>query len=356
MALGGAFCILCSGPPPLTSQRICESCFRERTELSILPDRIQQTRCPKCGLDMVGSRWSHMDRDDLHHARVQEVLDVHEKASSISTGLLAEPIDERATRLNVQVSGSIEGFVFEAEHEAILQTSDGVCPTCTRRAGHYYEATMQLRSAGRRLEEDEVTALRATLDDLLARIEPNPMFFITEEGAVTGGWDLQLGSKALAKQWARHLIDRYGGQAKESSTVIGHRDGEEVSRLTVLYRKPAYSLGDVLRYSGALWRVDAWRKEGPMLLSLDRRERRSTTWRDLEKSVVLSRTAEHVETEVLRRDDSAIDVLDPRDWQVRTIPQPYDMQADASIIRIALIEDEWVALPRTRAERGDGDE
>ena len=352
MDVGGAFCIVCSGPPPLTSGRICESCFRSRVHLSELPDRIQQTRCPKCDVDLIDGHWSRHPDDDLHRLRVQEALEVHAEADSLNLALLSETIDDRATRLYVQVSGTIEGIAFDDEHEAILQTSDGVCPTCTRRAGRYYEATMQLRSAGRRLDETEVKDLRATLDDVLGRSDSDPMFFITEEGAVQGGWDLLLGSKAMARLWAKHLATRFGGQVKESSKVIGHREGEDVSRLTVLYRKPAYALGDVVRFDGGLWRVDSWRKEGPILLSMNRLHRSSASWRDMERALVASRAREQVEVEILRADDSAIDILDQRDWQVRTIARPFDLPIDADRVRIALIDEEWVGLPRTKGESG----
>ncbi|GIR66830.1 MAG: hypothetical protein CM15mP71_0560 [Candidatus Poseidoniales archaeon] len=38
--------------------------------------------------------------------------------------------------------------------------SNGVCLTCTRRAGNYFEATVQLRSSARRLSEEEFQTLR----------------------------------------------------------------------------------------------------------------------------------------------------------------------------------------------------
>ena len=66
------------------------------------------------------------------------------------------------------------------------------------------------------------------------------MFFISEEGPVTGGWDLKLGSKAMARRWARNLVRKFGGTVKETSTVVGANDGIEVTRLTLSYRKPAY--------------------------------------------------------------------------------------------------------------------
>ena len=91
----------------------------------------------------------------------------------------------------------------------LLQTSNAVCPACARKAGSYFEATVQLRSAGRRLDDSELKQLRKTLDDMLDNMEPDSMFFVTKEGPVTGGWDLQLGSKAMAKNWGRRLVSSF---------------------------------------------------------------------------------------------------------------------------------------------------
>ena len=95
------------------------------------------------------------------------------------------------------------------------------------------------------------------MDELLDELESDPMFFVTKEGPVTGGWDLQLGSKALARTWARKLVRRFGGTTKETSTLVGMREGSEVTRLTLSYRKPAYGLGDVIRLKREYWLVSA---------------------------------------------------------------------------------------------------
>ena len=109
--------------------------------------------------------------------------------------------------------------------------------------GHYFEATVQLRSSARRLSEDEFNRLRATLDDVLDKLSDDPMFFITNEGPVTGGYDVVLGSKGLARAWGRHLINEYGGMVVETNSTVGRKDGVDVTRLTLLYRKPATKSG-----------------------------------------------------------------------------------------------------------------
>ena len=347
---GAAFCIACGSPPPLTSDRLCENCLRTRTVFSQVSERIQQHRCAKCGMHEVEKRWVRIEDEELGELRLRENLGVTEGATAVTVDMAYQPIDDRTARLHVTVDGELEGYKFEDQHEVLLQTSNAVCPSCTRKAGAYFEATMQLRSAGRRLSEEELKDLRGTLDELLDELESDPMFFVTKEGPVTGGWDLQLGSKALARTWARRLVRRFGGTTKETSTLVGMREGSEVTRLTLSYRKPAYGLGDVIRLKREYWLVSAWQKDGPKIRRLDRNERTGVTWRDMEKATVVSKSDDQFIVDILNRDTSGAEVMDPNDYRVVTVALPYDNDSSLPNLRIAFIDDSWLALPGHRGE------
>ena len=347
---GAAFCIACGSPPPLTSDRLCENCLRTRTVFSQVSERIQQHRCAKCGMHEVEKRWVRIEDEELGELRLRENLGVTEGATAVTVDMAYQPIDDRTARLHVTVDGELEGYKFEDQHEVLLQTSNAVCPSCTRKAGAYFEATMQLRSAGRRLSEEELKDLRGTLDELLDELESDPMFFVTKEGPVTGGWDLQLGSKALARTWARRLVRRFGGTTKETSTLVGMREGSEVTRLTLSYRKPAYGLGDVIRLKREYWLVSAWQKDGPKIRRLDRNERTGVTWRDMEKATVVSKSDDQFIVDILNRDSSGAEVMDPNDYRVVTVALPYDNDSSLPNLRIAFIDDSWLALPGHRGE------
>ena len=286
-----------------------------------------------------------MDRDGIADLRIRENLILEERAKKVAVDFSVQEIDQRTNRLHVEVTGTIDGYEFHDSHSPLLQTSNAVCTPCTRKDGDYFEATVQLRSAGRKLNEEELSSLRSTLDELLQSMEPNPMFFVSKEGPVTGGWDLQLGSKSLARTWGRKLTRSFGGSVKESSTVVGVNEGVEVTRLTLSYRKPAYSIGDVVRFKKSLWIVDSWQKVGPILRKVDRFERSGATWRDMESSSVECARAEQNKVQVLNRDSSAAEFMDPSDYKVSTVALPYDDDGEAVELRIGFIDGEWVALP-----------
>ena len=289
-----------------------------------------------------------MNPEDIADLRIRENLVAEDRATNVAVSFSVEVIDDRTCRLNVEVSGTIEGYQFDDRHESLLQTSNAVCTPCTRKAGSYFEATVQLRSAGRRLDDVELKQLRATLDEMLEGMEPDPMFFITKEGPVTGGWDLQLGSKAMARTWGRRLVKSHGGTIKETSTVVGSNDGIDVTRLTLSYRKPAYDLGDVVRFRKELWMIDGWQSDGPSIRRLERYERSGATWRDMEKSIVVCSSREQHVVEVMNRDSSAAEVMDPTDYRMVTVALPYDDDGKTNRIRIGFIDSAWVALPAGR--------
>ena len=223
------------------------------------------TRCARCGIIEFQGKWSDVDPEDLWHELVQRNVEFHSEIEDLELGLMAQEVDGRHTLIHLEIEGVIDDLLYTEKHTMRARMSNGVCLTCTRRAGNYFEATVQLRSSARRLSEEEFQTLRTTLDDLLGEMPDDTMFFITNEGPVTGGYDVVLGSKALARAWGRHLISQHGGQITTTTSVVGRKDGVDLTRLTLLYRKPGYELGDVIRWRGELWRPSTWTGEGAIL-------------------------------------------------------------------------------------------
>ena len=252
----------------------------------------------------------------------------------------------------LQLEGVIDSLLFQEEHTMRARMANGVCLTCTRRAGNYYEATVQLRSSGRKLSETEYNNLRDTLNNVMEMLSDDPMFFITSEGPVTGGYDVVMGSKGLARAWGRHLTKEHGGQVVETNSTVGRKDGVDVTRLTLLYRKPGYDLGDVIRWRDNFWRPASWTKDGAIVERVDRQERTGASWRDLESAQVVSQMAEHLVVDLINQDASVGEFLDPNTWVMASVKLPWDHNGRQSI-RIARIEGEWIALHHMAIDEND---
>jgi len=345
MDLGGDFCLVCGAEPPLFTGRMCEKCTRDRVSLVKVPKNVPWTKCARCGVIDFQGKWSHVDSEDLWYELVQRNVEFHTDVEDLEVGLVAQEVDGRHTLIHLEIEGVIDDLLYTEKHTMRARMSNGVCLTCTRRAGNYFEATVQLRSSARRLTEEEFQTLRATLNDVLDEMPDDPMFFITNEGPVTGGYDVVLGSKALARAWGRHLISEHGGQVTTTTSVVGRKDGVDLTRLTLLYRKPGYEIGDVVRWRGDLWRPSSWSGEGAILEKISRRERTGASWRDLENANVVARMSELVYHEPLSEDSSVAEFLDPSNWKTTAVRLSYEHVPGRNLL-LARVDGEWICLPR----------
>ncbi len=342
--LGGEFCLVCGADPPLYGDRMCEPCLRARTVLVKMPENVPWVRCARCGIVEIDGKWEDTTEENVWDELLHRNLEVHERAEDMQLAMEAVKVSDRHTLLHVQLEGVIDNLLFQEEHTMRARMANGVCLTCTRRAGNYFEATVQLRSTARRLSEDEFQKLRATLDDVLDKLSDDPMFFITTEGPVTGGYDVVLGSKGLARSWGRHLVTEYGGMVVETNSTVGRKDGVDVTRLTLLYRKPGYEIGDVVQWRNHLWRPSAWTKDGAIMERVDRRERTGATWRDLESANVVAQRKNAIEVDFINEDSSVGEFLDPTTWAMASVRLPYEHVTGRQGILIRH-EDAWMALP-----------
>lgn len=341
--LGDDFCLVCGSPPPLFGERMCESCLRKRIKLAEVPENVPWVRCARCSIVEIQGKWVHIEEEVIWDELVQRHLKFHSGAEEVQLGMETRTVSDRHTLIYLQLEGVIEGLLFKEEHTMRARMANGVCLTCTRRAGNYFEATVQLRSSGRKLSEDEYVKLRATLDVVLESLSDDPMFFITSEGQVTGGYDVVLGSKGLARSWGRHLVKEYGGQTVETKSTVGRKDGVDVTRLTLLYRKPGYDLGDVIRWRDNFWRPSSWTKDGAIVERTDRQERTGASWRDLESANVVSRMSEQIVVDLITQDSSVGEFLDPQSWIMASVRLPWDHEGKKKA-RLSRIDGEWLAL------------
>jgi nonsense-mediated mRNA decay protein 3 len=298
-------------------------------------------------------KWVHISEEEIWDELIQRHVQFHKNAEDVGLALETRTVSDRHTLLHLQVEGVIEDLLFQEEHTMRARMANGVCLTCTRRAGNYFEATVQLRSTGRRLSEEEFTVLRQTLDKVIEDLSDDPMFFITSEGPVTGGYDVVLGSKGLARTWGRHLVSEYGGHVAESNSTVGRKDGIDVTRLTLLYRKPGYDLGDVLRWRDKYWRPATWTKDGAIMSRIDRQERTGATWRDLESSNVVSQMKDHVVADIINEDSSVAEFLDPTSWNMAEVRVAWD-HVPRQKLRLARIDGDWLALHKLGCDEEDG--
>ena len=70
----------------------------------------------------MGKGWSDGDELSIAEQRVRENLVVIEDAQDVDVGLSVEIIDDRSSRIQIQVTANLHGLPFQDSHETLLQT------------------------------------------------------------------------------------------------------------------------------------------------------------------------------------------------------------------------------------------
>ncbi len=248
-------CLLCGQPPPLT-ENLCPDCFAQRTVLASLPEVVEVTHCPRCDALMRGPRW--IDEPNLEATLahlVEDHVSLDPRASKVSTEVKVIPQDPYSRGCQVTVQGEVEGVELATELECRLMLKRQVCPPCSRAAGGYYEAILQVRGlermSSRRL--DRIAAqLEARLDHG-TRQDRN--FFAARKERVKGGLDYYLSTLGGARNLAKGLLAEHGGTSGESARLVGRKEGRNLYRVTLVVRLPPFDRGDFILHERAPARI-----------------------------------------------------------------------------------------------------
>ena len=107
----------------------------------------------------------------------------------------------------------------------------------------YYEAKLQLR---------------LPTDEILIYVEKevkDAKIHIAKVEKVKNGFDYYLADNSFTKGLGKHLQEKFGGELNFTSSLYSTKDGKEIYRGTVLFRKASVNKGDLVMYGGEEYKV-----------------------------------------------------------------------------------------------------
>jgi len=238
----GEFCVVCGATDRPLVDGLCAGCAADRTRLLSAPKRAEVTICPHCGARQVGSHWERpgaspvLTSDDL-----SPFLVVPE-----GVGVRRVRWDETAVTATVRefrakATVRFRGIEREVEVPLSVRTVHKTCPDCSRRSGRYYTATLQLRGP---LDgpSEKAAELRARLDREWARLvgemRPDWRKAVSWREELPEGWDCFFIDTLAARAVAKLAKQRFGASVKESSSLVGRKNGQDLYRVTFCLRFP----------------------------------------------------------------------------------------------------------------------
>jgi nonsense-mediated mRNA decay protein 3 len=129
----------------------------------------------------------------------------------------------------------------EATVEFSVRTEHQTCQDCSRKSGKYYTAVLQLRGGLERANEKS-PALHARLDgtwsELLAECRPDWRNAMSWREELPEGYNVFFTQTLAARAVAKVAKQKFHATIKESATLFGRKNGQDIYRVTFCVRFP----------------------------------------------------------------------------------------------------------------------
>jgi nonsense-mediated mRNA decay protein 3 len=239
---------------------VCAECeASRRTLVSVLP-HATVVLCPQCGAREVGRHWERSGASALLGSEDLMPFLVPDRETTIRSVAWQESGPNPLLKvLHGDVQLRFRGLERTVPVDITVRLVHRSCPDCSRRSGHYYTALLQLRGPegpSRR----SAAELRERLGEIWDAAMPSARADWRAHHSWTErrpeGWDHYFTETLPARSVARLFKDRFGAQVKESATLYGRKDGQDLYRVTFAVRLPVHLPGDYYVEKGQLYRLD----------------------------------------------------------------------------------------------------
>ena len=271
--------------------------------------------CKFCfSLKTPGSWVEFDDLDSSVSNFITESITWNQEVSKPKTKLNFKQLDPQKFRANIACQGDYHGIVLKNMIKTEVQVKFQVCQTCSRQAGGYYEAILQIRTKRKSILDEAVGMVYNQIDSAPSE------FFTTESGPVRGGYDFQLSSTEKARSVSRDLMIKFGGHVIETNTLVGRKDGRDLLRHTFGVRLPSVAVGDYLFMDEKVWKVKRLDKRRAKLILLSPPYNQKTVEADsLRSSPVLDSP---IDVQIVSHRRSEYQVLDPFTFETVDVISP----------------------------------
>ena len=238
------FCPKCGKQTDEFFDSMCKDCFKQGITL-LAPENLELSVsvCPHCGGFFKGK-----ERTSIEPAVETAVLKAIRKKYGAETpveiaGLRVELAEnKRSAYVSIAVKAEISGVEIEETGEFTAALKRAICERCSRIAGGYYAAIVQIR-AEVRIPTDEELAVAENI----AHASLGESDFVSKEHMLKEGLDIYVSSAEYGRRISRAIVKKLGGNFSESKKLYGRKDGRDIYRVTFLVRLPGFKQGEVVK-------------------------------------------------------------------------------------------------------------
>ncbi|WP_423792660.1 60S ribosomal export protein NMD3 [Methanocaldococcus indicus] len=310
---------------------LCQVCYAQLHPLIEIDERIDIEVCHMCGsykrktwqtpksedaYEILEEIAYYAVKDNLKKKCVNVEVEIYPKITQLPGGKRSKLIIPVHIVARGKLPGEKEERTYEKDVEVHLNMVQ--CPRCSRFMSNYYEATLQVRAMNRYLTEEEREELdKFVREELYHRLKKDRMAFISKFIPQKEGLDYQLGSVGAARYIAQKIKEKYGGNIKETATLVGvDSEGNDLYRVTVSIKIPECRVGDIVRYKDKYYVVTSLTEKNLYIKDLDKGEKLGLSWHIVNKDVKLERKREDLDEGIVISTKPNLMVMDEQNYEV----------------------------------------
>ncbi len=307
---------------------LCQACFLEKYVVFEVPRVVEAVICAKCPSYKVGELWvstklktSEELAKKAASKSIRLLLNIHKDVREPGVSIVSDLVNPNILKARVSVEGAIEGRPVRTEAEVEVRVRKETCDVCSRIAGGYYEAIVQIRARDRLPSIKEVERCLKLADDVIVKAEKagDRLAFVSDVIELPEGTDIYVGSTPCGRQISRAIVDDMGGTIIESPKLVGAKEGKGLYRVTFAVRLPSIVPGDIVKMHGSLVLVE---KVGRRISGVDLASGYSTSVQADEEPGKVSGASEAMSTVLVSEEANSVQILDPVTYVPITIKKP----------------------------------
>jgi nonsense-mediated mRNA decay protein 3 len=340
------FCVECGKDEPIFRNGECLSCYLKHTQFSKGPTILNITRCPRCSSYKYKNTWVQEPFGDILKRHIKDAFTVSPELKNVAIQTKCNE-QERVISCMVFISGFLEGHLITEQHPLTVRVKRNICDVCSREAGGYYEAIIQIRAEQRTFTNDELKTLRSMVETMVKQLQQSGKrgLFITDSDEKRTGLDFFLSEKATAFSIAKKIQEQFGGDFKQSASTAGMKDSKQVYRMTYLVRIPAYRKGDFFSIEDSYFVIISLHENKVRAVDLSTWAEKVIDGKNIQPSKIYGSKELIKEMILVSQSKKELQLMDPKTYSTVEIQKPKMISIDTSMVKTVKLDDSLFLVP-----------
>lgn len=340
------FCVECGKDEPIFRNGVCLCCYLKHMQFSKGPAYLDITLCPRCTSYRYKNTWVQESFDDVLKRHIKDVFTINPDLKNVTIHTRCNE-RERVLACLVSISGSFEGQTITEDHPLTVRIKQNTCNICSREAGGYYEAIVQIRAEQRTFTNEELRAIRRAVEVMVGQLQKSGKrgLFITDYEEKREGLDFFISEKTTAFSIAKKIQEQFGGDFKQSASSAGMKDSRQVYRMTYLVRVPAYRNGDFFSVGTSFYVIVSLHENKVRAVELSTWTEKVIDGKDVHPSRIYGGGELIREMIVVSQSKKEIQLMDPKTYSTVEIQKPKGEPVESPMVKTVKLDGYLFLVP-----------